>query len=72
MDRIEFDTMVEVGGIIRIPDEYSRKLTRAEKVHVAVTPDEDEPLTVKRMRDHPFHAPGFKPLTRDEIYDRSK
>lgn len=70
MDRIEFDASVDEEGVIHIPAEYTRDLARARKVHVEVTPEDEEPLTVKRMREHPLHAPNFKPLSRDEIYDR--
>jgi hypothetical protein len=61
MDRIEFDASVEKGGVIHIPPEYKRELAPARKVHVAVTPEEDEPRTVKRMREHPFHVPEPHP-----------
>jgi len=77
MDRFEFDAKVEEGGhFIRVPDEYVQGLAKEGKIHVTVSTEADgkrpERETVKRMRENPIHAPGFKPLTREEIYDRSK
>ena len=71
MDHIEFDTTVEGEGVIRIPDSLKRGLVPGEHVHVTLSPDPKERLTVKRMRENPIRVPdGFKPLTRDEIYNR--
>ena len=72
MDRIEFDTTIEREGVIRIPANLTNGLRNGEAVHVTVAPEPEERQTVKRMREHPIHAPGFKPLTREEIYDRNK
>jgi hypothetical protein len=72
MDRIEFDASVDEGGVIRIPPEYGRTLTKGEKVHVSLSPKGSEKQTVKRMQENPLHAPGFKPLQRDELYDRNE
>ena len=70
MDRIEFDTTVEGEGVIRIPANLTNGLHKGEAVHVTVAPEPRERWTVKQMRENPIHAPGFKPLTRDELYDR--
>jgi hypothetical protein len=79
MDRIEFDaTPEENGRLIRIPDEYVQALAKKGSVHVTVSSDNEQSVkrperaTVRRMREHPIYAPGVKPLTREEIYDRSK
>ena len=72
MDRIDFDTKADENGLIRIPDEYVKGLAKKETIHVTITTSRPERKTVKRMRENPFHVPDFKPLTRDEIYDRSK
>ncbi len=71
MDHIEFDTTVEGEGVIRIPDDLKRGIARGEHVHVTLSPEPKERLTVKRMRENPIPAPGFKPLSREEIYNRA-
>ena len=71
MDRIDFDTTLESEEIIRIPADLKKHLVKGEAVHVTVSPESPERRTVKRMREHPIDAPGFKPLTRKELYDRN-
>jgi hypothetical protein len=77
MDRIvDFDARVE-DGTIHIPREMQATVKDGNQVHVTITVEPtravSEKRTVKRMREHPFEAPpDFKPLTRDEIYDRAK
>jgi hypothetical protein len=70
MNRIEFDTMVEGEGVIRIPASLANGLHKGETVHVTVAPEPNKRWTVEQMQKNPIHAPGFKPLTRDELYDR--
>lgn len=71
MERIQFDTTVEEPGILRIPSEYARKLAKGEDVHVTITDKPQEKATVKLMTENALHAPGFKPMKRDDLYDRT-
>ncbi len=71
MDRIDFDTTLDSEELIRIPANLKKHLVKGESVHVTVSPEPPERRTVKRMREHPIPAPGFKPLTREELYDRN-
>ena len=74
MDYIEFDTSLEKGGIIHIPQEYRREVESAQMLHVKL--ELVRPKTQKRndtlqnLIDNPFHTPGFKMPTRDEMHER--
>ena len=71
MERIQFDTEVEKPGILRIPEKYARTLKEGERVRVTVSEEEiRETDTVKFLRENPLHAPGFKPMKREDLYDR--
>jgi len=71
MDRIQFDARVEEEGILRIPEQYSHDLAKGKNVRVTISDKPKERATVKFLRENPLHAPGCKPLKRDELYDRS-
>jgi len=69
MKAIEFQTRVE-NGAIRIPEEYKTQLTGKVRVVVMI---EDRPMEnsiIKELLANPLKVPDFKPLTRDEIYER--
>ncbi len=70
MDRIQFDTRVEEPGILRIPEPYAHELGKGKNVRVTVVEEPRENGTVKFLREHPLHAPGFKPMKREDLYDR--
>jgi hypothetical protein len=70
MGHIEFDATVESEGLIRVPTEYAGELPKGEVVHVTARTKSSERRTVKRMSEQPILAPGFHPLTREEIHDR--
>ncbi len=69
MKAIEFQTRVE-NGAIPIPEEYKADLTGNIRVVVMM---EDRPMErsiIKELLANPLKVPDFKPLTRDEIYER--
>jgi hypothetical protein len=72
MDRIDFRTSVEEGGVIHIPAEFERKIAKGEVVHVTLSAEMRRTRLVERMINHPFYDPDFKPMTREEIYDRGQ
>lgn|GEM_PF-4536132 len=47
-----------------------KRLAKKKEVHITVSTERREPESAKLMREHPFIAPGAKPLTREELYDR--
>jgi hypothetical protein len=76
MDRIiDFDAQIEDGGIIRIPEAMKQSVTNGNHVHVTIETEpfhaKQEKRTAKRMRENPILPPDFKPLAREEIYDRN-
>ncbi len=70
MDHIKFETRIEENGVLRIPESYSHELRKGENVRVTVSETPKEKPTVTFLREHPLHAPGFKPMSRDELYGR--
>ncbi len=70
MDRIDFDTRMESGGIIHIPNEYIKKIAANENVHVTLSGKQPQRASVKMMREEPLDTGDGIPLTRDELYDR--
>ncbi len=72
MDRIDFNTAVEEGGVIRIPAEYEREIAKGKEVHVTLSLEMRRTRLVERMINNPFYDPDFKPMTREEIYDRGQ
>ena len=70
MYAVEFQAKVK-NGAIEIPQEYRARFK--ERVRVILLAEE-ESMAVNFIDDllqNPVHIPGFKPLTRDEIYDRA-
>jgi hypothetical protein len=70
MDRIDFDSTMENGGVIRIPSEYIKKIAANENVHVTLSGKQPQRGSVKMMRDEPLESGDGIPLTRNELYDR--
>jgi len=68
MHAIEFQTTIK-NGIIEIPRQYLRNLSNRVRVILLV---EQTPKTTVNFIDqllaHPVRVPGFRPLTREEIY----
>lgn len=71
MQAIEFKTKIKNGMII-IPEKYRKTLK--ENVKVIVLTEENESMTsdiIESLLDSPLQIPNFKPMNRDEIYDRA-
>ena len=60
MDRIDFRTAVEDGGVIHIPVEYEREIAKGKIVHVTLSAETRRTRLVERMINHPFYDPDFK------------
>lgn len=69
MQRVEFDAKVE-NGIIEIPDEFQKELNGDVHVVVSVRKERQGKSYLREIIENPIDIPGFRPLTRDEIYDR--
>ena len=69
MKAIEFQTRVE-NGAIRIPEKYKGQLTGNVRVVIMIEDRPAESSIIKELLANPLKIPDFKPLTRDEIYER--
>ncbi|MBN2009903.1 hypothetical protein JW960_11225 [candidate division KSB1 bacterium] len=67
---IEFNAKIK-NGIIRIPDQYSRKLSENVKV-ILIQEENDESIDkVEQLLQSPIKMKQFSPLTRDDLYERN-
>lgn len=70
MSQIEFETIIH-KGTIEVPKEHADKVQG--RVRVIIITDEKEHLDmVEYLMEHPLKAEEFTPLSREEIYDRTK
>lgn len=74
MFAIEFNTIIE-DGIIKIPVEYQKRFTKGVRVILLSEELENEALPeggtyIDRLLANPIQVKDFRPLTRDEIYER--
>lgn len=74
MSTVEFQATVK-NGVIKIPDQYQQEVEAMEVVEVFVKKAEKQKKKVsgflKELIENPIEVKDFKPLTRDEIYDRN-
>lgn len=74
MSTVEFQATVK-NGVIEIPDQYQQEVEAMEVVEVFVKKAEKQKKKVsgflKELIENPIEVKDFKPLTRDEIYDRN-
>ena len=67
MQAIEFQTILQ-NGTIEIPQDLRERVKGKVRVIVlAEEPDEDASY-LEYLIENPIDIPGFKPMTRDEIY----
>lgn len=70
MYAVEFQTKIK-DGTIEVPSEYRNKIKGAVRVIILAEEDRPETNMIEYLMNNPIQAPGFKPMKRDEIYDRS-
>lgn len=70
MQKIEFDAKVE-NGKIEVPDELQDRVQGTVHVTVTVKKKREGKSYLRELIENPIDVPNFKPLTRDEIYDRT-
>jgi len=69
MRAIEFQTKVKDGSIT-IPEPYRNRITGNVRV-ILLTEENTETFDmIEHLLSNPLHIEGFKPLTREEIYER--
>lgn len=69
MQAIEFQTQVK-NGSIEVPEELKDKLTGPVRVIVLTEDHVRKPSAIEELLANPIKVENFKPLTRDEIYER--
>lgn len=69
MQAIEFQTTAE-NGVIEVPEKYRENLRGLLRVIVLVDKQEEPYDILTELRNNPIHDPNFKPLEREEIYER--
>lgn len=69
MYAIEFQTKVKDGSI-EIPEEYRDQLKGSVRVIVLVEENTANFDMIEHLLANPLDVEGFKPLTREEIYEQ--
>ena len=69
MSMIEFQTYIEQGKI-ELPKEFHDSVKGRARVIILIENTEDDEDMIEFLLDHPYQVEPFKPLTRDEIYER--
>ncbi len=67
---VEFQAKVK-NGSIEIPKEYQTHFKGRVRVILLAEEENTAANFIDHLLQHPVHIPGFKPLTRDEIYERT-
>ena len=70
MYAVEFQAQIK-NGTIEIPETYRSRFK--EHVRVILLAEEDHPTVtlIDQLLQDPVQMPGFKPLTRAEMYERA-
>ncbi len=70
MQALKFKATVK-NGMIRIPERYQDQIP--DQVRVIIFPERRSPGDdfIADLLAHPLYRPGFRPLKREEIHDRS-
>ncbi len=70
MEAIEFSTKIK-DGFIQIPDKFQDSIGSTVKVIILSEHNEKKYDAVAALLKSPVKVPGFTPLSRTEIYERS-
>jgi hypothetical protein len=70
MYAIEFQTKIK-NGVIEIPQDYRNKLKENVKVIILAEEEEIASDMIEQLLESPLKVENFKPLTREEIYERN-
>ena len=70
MYAVEFQAQIK-NGTIEIPEAYRSRFK--ERVRVILLAEEESTTVtlIDRLLRYPVKVPGFKPLTREEMHERS-
>ncbi|MDQ4078739.1 MAG: hypothetical protein M3220_21165 [Chloroflexota bacterium] len=70
MYAVEFQTVIK-DGVIEVPAEYRDRFHKQVRV-ILLTPEQNyaAPNLIDRLLEHPLPIKDFRPLGRDEVYER--
>jgi hypothetical protein len=70
MYAVEFQAQIN-NGTIEIPEAYRSRFKK--RVRVILLAEEESPTVtlIDQLLQHPVKVPGFTPLTREEMHERS-
>jgi hypothetical protein len=70
MYAVEFQAQIK-DGTIQIPEVYRHRFK--ERVRVILLTEEESTTgnLIDQLLQHPLRVAGFRPFTRDELYERS-
>lgn len=69
MQAIEFQTILK-DGVIEVPEKYRENLRGLLRIIVLADAQEEPYDILTELINNPIQDPNFKPLTREEIYER--
>ncbi len=69
MQAVEFRTRIK-NGIIQIPKKYTNEIGNTVKVIILSEQEYKDSDIVVDLLERPVKIDGFKPLSRDKIYER--
>ncbi len=69
MEAFEFKTKIR-NGVIQIPQKYTQKIGKTVKVIIFSDHKSKHYDIVDELLKHSVKVDNFKPLSRDEIYER--
>ena len=70
MYAVEFQAKIKDGSI-EIPEEYRHRFKERMRVILFVEEESTMVDLIAQLLQHPIQVAGFKPFTRDELYERS-
>jgi hypothetical protein len=70
MYTVEFQAQIK-NGTIEIPEAYRNRFKKHVRVILLAEEDSLTVTLIDQLLQYPVKVPGFKPLTREEMYERS-
>jgi hypothetical protein len=70
MYAVEFQAQIK-NGTIEIPEAYRSHFKKRVRVILLAEEESSTMTLIDQLLQHPLKVAGFKPLTREEMYERS-
>lgn len=69
MSVIEFQAYID-QGTIEVPTQYLDQVKGRARIVILTDDADDEDDMIEYLLEHPYQVKDFKPLTREEVYER--